>query len=103
MAPALRKLSVKESPPPSMMPAARGQRVRARMLQLGWRQKRLAEQLGISDSHLSKLLKGRPVQIDPVMAWRMARVLGLTELYILYGNRQGLPDAVLRALPPPEE
>ena len=81
-----------------MDPVTCGKRVSARLDQLGLTQKWLAEQIGMREGDLSKRLSGAPA-IDHIEAWRMARVLGLTEFYILYGNRQGLPAEIYSALP----
>lgn len=83
-----------------MHPVARGRRVRVLLEVLGWSQKRLSEQTGITTPDLSKMLKGDKKRgIDPIDAWRIARALGVTEMYILYGDRQGLSPEVLRLLP----
>jgi len=82
-----------------MSPAMRGRRVRERLEVLGWTQKRLGEQIGETGPQVTKMLKGdRP--IGPVEAWRIARATGLTEMYILYGDRRGLSDEVLKLLRP---
>jgi hypothetical protein len=91
----------KAPPPPSMQPAARGRRVSARLEVLGRSQKWLSEQTGIRTPDITKMLKGdRKKGIDPIDAWRIAYAIGLTEMYILYGDRQGLSPEVLRLLPP---
>lgn len=64
-----------------------------------WSSKRLSEQTGIPQSQISKMLKGdRP--IETIDAWRFARVLALTEAYILYGDRRFLSQEVIDTLPP---
>jgi transcriptional regulator with XRE-family HTH domain len=83
-----------------MHPAARGRRVSARLEVLGWTQKELGDQIGQSAPNISKMLTGFKKGIDPIEAWRIARATGLTEAYILYGNREGLAPEVLRLLPP---
>jgi len=84
-----------------MQPVARGRRVSARLEVLGWTQRRLSEETGIREPDISKMLKGdKKKGIDPIDAWRIARTTGLTEMYILYGDRQGLSPEVIRLLPP---
>jgi transcriptional regulator with XRE-family HTH domain len=84
-----------------MQPIARGRRLRVLLEVLEWSQKRLSEQTGITTSDLNKMLTGeKKGGIDPINAWRIASALGVTEIYILYGNRQGLPPELLRLLPP---
>jgi transcriptional regulator with XRE-family HTH domain len=83
-----------------MHPVARGRRVSAWLDVLGWSRARLGEQIGEEAPQVTRLLNGtKKGGIGPVDAWRMARALGLTEAYILYGDRRGLPPEVLRLLP----
>lgn len=84
-----------------MQPVARGRRVSARLEVLGWSKKQLSEQTGIRQPDITKMLNGdKKKGIDPIDAWRIARAIGLTEVYILYGDRQGLAPEVLKLLPP---
>jgi transcriptional regulator with XRE-family HTH domain len=84
-----------------MSPAAQGRRVRARLDVLQQSDKWLAEQIGETQPQMSRMLNGeRKGGLTPVDAWRIARATGLTELYILYGDRQLLAPEVLRSLPP---
>ena len=83
-----------------MLPAAQGRRVRAWLEVAGLTAKWLSEQIGQSEPQISRMLNGeRKGGIDPVEAWRIARATGLTAMYILYGNREGLSSEVLKSLP----
>src|SRR5262245_41942786 len=93
------------TPHPSMSMEAQGRRIRACLKIRGWTPKRLAEQLGRSQGYISKLLNpdtsyAKKSSLHASDAWDIARALGLTEMYILYGERKGLPDDILRQLPP---
>jgi hypothetical protein len=91
----------KAPPPPSMLPAAQGQRVRVWLDAAGLKAKWLGEQIGQSEPQVSKMLNGETKGgIHPVEAWRIARATGLTTMYILYGNREGLSPEALKLLPP---
>jgi hypothetical protein len=84
-----------------MQPIARGRRVIARLEVLGWTRKRLGEEIGEIPSQITKMLNATDGKgIGPVDAWRIARATGLTEMYILYGDRSGLSPEVIRLLPP---
>lgn len=87
-----------------MLPAARGRRVRARLEALGLTAKWLGEQIGESESQVSKMLNGETKGgIDPIEAWRISLALpGLTQAYILWGDRTGIPPKILASLPPEE-
>lgn len=83
-----------------MLPAARGRRVRARLEVLGLTAKWLGEQIGESEAQISKMLNGQTKGgIDPIEAWRIALAIGLTQAYILWGDRRDLPPDVLRSVP----
>jgi transcriptional regulator with XRE-family HTH domain len=80
-------------------------RIRQRLEILGWPQSRLAAQIGMRPGDLNKYLKTDTAHtkkhgIDAGLAYRMARVLGLTPHYILFGDRDQLSAEVINTLPP---
>lgn len=96
-----RNAVTKATPPPSMLPAAQGRRVRTWLEAAGLTAKWLGEQIGQSEPQIHKMLAGKTKGgIHPIEAWRIARATGLTVMYVLYGNREGLSPEALKLLPP---
>src|SRR5262245_29243 len=83
-------------------------RIRKRLDVLGWKDRHLARQIGMLPADLSKLLKtdtphARKRSLEAWQAWVIARAIGLTETYILFGDRRGIDREVMSTLPPEED
>jgi len=94
--------------PARMTLEAQAGRIRQRLEVLGWTGRRLAQQIGRSPGYISKLLNpdspiAKKQSLFAVDAWRIARALGLSEMYVLYGDRSQLSPEVLKTLPPEED
>ena len=87
--------------PLRMTQEAQARRIMARLEVLGWTQVRLAQQIGMSTPDLNKLLKGRRKHgMDAELAWRIARAIGLSPHYIMFGDTDRLAPEALEKLPP---
>ena len=87
---------------------AQARRIRQRLDVLQWTGRRLAQQIGRSPAYISKLLLtdatyAKKHSLSAADAWRIGRALGLSEMYILYGDRSQLSTEVLKTLPPDED
>ena len=104
---ARRNSDVSRDTPQSMTLEAQARRIRQRLDVLGWTDRRLALQIGMSTAYVAKLFTDAPYakkrSLSAADAWRIARALGLSEMYILYGDRSQLSPEVLATLPPDED
>lgn len=90
--------------PPRMTRERQAMRIRARLDTLDWTQTRLANLIGMHPTDLNNILKtdtphAKKRSLDAVLAWRIARALGLSPHYLLFGDTDHLSKDVLETLP----